>query len=387
MFHLFKKIYVAFDDAINVDEDRIVISETNGVGMLHDLDNAVDGELKAYAKNLEELIGEGKQFGNFLLFLNFLNRHFETSNRKLIIYCDKIAHRKLITTWLKIILPNATFDTAYKIIASHVFQIKMFGTSDISTFIRPYRLTQEENYSSQGEYYEVFQSVDANRNIYASFLTHIKDFISIEYVLASYLYNGSYKEELKKIALEKLKIGMQNYLLECKTCILSNLLDKSIVGQFSPTVAYDLTNLNSVINDPAFDVWFDSAIWDFEAVTLSHSNGIFHFDRLTQSQKTKIMSHLRIYFDWYLKRETETSSTDLSLLISTMFDIACKNSLTDSELDLLVDSHITQSSLIGPDFAIFGSTEKDRYNIHILSEIKQIYIDNTKDNLLQYTLS
>jgi len=387
VFHLFKKIYVAFDDAINVDEDRIVISETNGVGMLQDLDNAVDGELKIYAKNLEELIGEGKQFENFLLFLNFLNRHFDTSNRKLIIYCDKVAHQKLITTWLKILLPNATFDTAYKIISSHVFQIKMFGTSVMSSFVRPYRLTQDENYSSQAEYYDVFQSINVNREVYAPFLSHIKDSFSVEYVLASYLYNGSYKEELKKIALGKLKVGMQNYLLECKTYILTNLLNKSIVNKFSPTIAYDLSNLNNAVNDPAFDVWFDRTIWDFETVTLSHSNGVFYFDRLTQSQKTKITSHLKIYFDWYLELGTEVSGNTLSELVDKIFDIACKDSLTDSDLELLVNCQIGQSSLIGPEFAIFESTEKDRYNIHILTEIKQVCIDNTKDNLLQFTLS
>lgn len=387
MFHLFKKVYVAFDDAINVDEDRIVISENNGVAMLQDLAGAVDGELKAYSKSLEDLIGEGKQFDNFLLFLNFLNRHFETSNRKLIIYCDKISHQKLITTWLKILLPNVTFDSAYKILASHIFQVKMFGTSTMSTFVRPYRLTQEENYVSQQEFYSVFESISVNREIYSSFLTHVKDSISLEYTLASYLYNGSKKEELKKVALEKLRLGLQNYLLECKTYILSNLLNKTVIDKFSPTVTYNLSNLNDVVNDPAFDIWFNSSLWDYTSVTSPHTNGGFYYDRLTQSQKTKLSAHLKIYLDWYLELDREVSGLSLSDMIDKMFDIASKTSLTDSELELLVNYQIGQSALVGPEFAVFETTEKDRYNIHILSEIKQLHTSNSKDSLLQYTLS
>ncbi len=387
MFHLFKKVYVAFDDMIDINNDRLVISETNGVGMLHDLDGVADGELKAYAKSLEELIGEGKQFENFLLFLNFLNRHFETSNKKLIIYCDKISHQKLITTWIKILLPNASFDTAYGILASHVFQVKMFGTSTLSTYIRPYRLTQEDNYTSQLEYFPVFQSIQVDRNVYSAFLTYIKDSISIEYILASYVYNGSCKEELKKIALEKLKVGVQNYLLECKAYLLSNLVNKSIISKFQPTVTYDLSNLNDVVSDPAFDVWFEKSLWDTESITAPHTNGGFYFNRLTSSQKTKLVEHLKIYFEWYSESGREFSGFTLFDWVDKIFDLACKESLTDSDLELLVNYQIVEASLSGPEFALFETTEKDRYNINILSEIKQICIDNNKDKLLQYTLS
>lgn len=387
MFHLFKKVYVAFDDMIDINNDRLVISETNGVGMLHDLDGVADGELKAYAKSLEELIGEGKQFENFLLFLNFLNRHFETTNRKLIIYCDKISHQKLITTWIKILLPNASFDTAYGILASHVFQVKMFGTSTLSTYIRPYRLTQEDNYTSQLEYFPVFQSIQVDRNVYSAFLTYIKDSISIEYILASYVYNGSCKEELKKIALEKLKVGVQNYLLECKAYLLSNLVNKSIISKFQPTVTYDLSNLNDVVSDPAFDVWFEKSLWDTESITAPHTNGGFYFNRLTSSQKTKLVEHLKIYFEWYSESGREFSGFTLFDWVDKIFDLACKESLTDSDLELLVNYQIVEASLSGPEFALFETTEKDRYNINILSEIKQICIDNNKDKLLQYTLS
>lgn len=387
MFHLFKKVYVAFDDAINVNEDRIIISAENGVSMLQDLEGVANGELKAYSRSLEEMIGPDKQFENFLLFLNFLNRHFENSNRKLIVYCDKISHQKLITTWLKILLPNVTFDSAYGIISSHIFQVKMFGTSLMSTFSRPYRMNQEENYVSQQEYYSIFESITVNRDVYQSFLTYIKDSVSLEYILASYLYNGSKKEELKAVALEKLKTGMQNYLLECKAYIISNLLDNSIINKFTPTIAYNLSNLNDVVNDPAFDVWFEPSLWDYESVTMPHSSGGFYYDRLTQSQKTKIFSHLKIYLDWYKELDKENAGASIFNVVEKMLDIVCKNSMTDSELEFLVDHQIGRSSIVGPEFAVFETTEKDRYNIHILSEIKQLHIDNSKDNLLQYTLS
>lgn len=388
MFHLFKKVYVSFDDSIDVNNDRIVISEINGVSMLHDLEGVANGNLKAYAKSLDELVGEGKQFDNFLLFLNFLNQHFINNNSKLVIYCDKLNFQKLVTSWLKILLPNVTFDSAYEIISSYVFQVKMFGTSGYSTtFVRPYRLTQEENYISQQEYFEIFGTIQVVRDHYLSFLEYVKNSISIEYILASYLFNGGKKDELKTIALDKLKVGIQNYLIECKSYILSNLNNKSVVSKFSPTVNYTLSNLNEVVNDPAFDIWFDETLWDTITVGNPHGTGGFYFNRMSSSQKTKFVAHLKIYFDWYIDTDRTFEGFTLFQWVDKIFDLACKDSLSDSDLELLVNYQINEFSLSGPEFAIFETTEKDRYNIHLLSEIKQICSDNNKDKLLPFTLS
>lgn len=51
MLHLFNKVYLEFDHKINVDIDRVVISNQFGIQMSTEFEKYTYGRLLAYAKH------------------------------------------------------------------------------------------------------------------------------------------------------------------------------------------------------------------------------------------------------------------------------------------------------------------------------------------------
>jgi len=258
---LFKRVYLDLDDSIDLNVNRYVISQENGVDLLHDLAGVVHSDLIAFARNLDELIGPDKKYANFLLFLNDVNRKADSYNSRIVIYCDRDTYLKLTSKWIKIILPNATPDDAYGLVSSSMFMTRMFGITQSvnNSFTRPYRQTQIEHYVSPQEFHAQYNSTVVETGVYDGFVSLITPTISFEYLLASYFVNGTHKDIIKNILKTTLKFGAQQYVYEAKAFMLRQLLsNNSMAEECTPTGSYDLGNLDTIALDPAFDIWFDS---------------------------------------------------------------------------------------------------------------------------------
>lgn len=389
MFHLFKNVYLASDDVIDVNNNRIVISETNGFGMLIDLDSVAHGTLNDFATSLDELIGSGKKYENFLQFINSVNHFSDESATKVIIYCDKTAFLQLSVHWLKALLPNATMDDLYGVVSSYQFQNRMFGTSEYAAVTRAYRLNQVSDYITIQEFNQVFTSTVVNTAVYEGFINLVKPHLSIEFILASYISNKSCKEELRSIAYSKLKVGMQQYLYECKDFILSNILNKPVFDKFSPTVIYSLTNLEEITRDPAFDIWFDTALWDIESIGIPSSKSKFHFDRMSPSQFDKFKAHMEIFLEQntiFINPEPVFENLTWVEWILENLNMCRASTLSDSDLNKLVEYQIS-SNKPNAQFTVFEVTEKDRYNMYILNQIKQAVADSQNNKLQPFVLA
>ena len=389
VFHLFKKVYLAADDAIDVNNNRIVISETNGFGMLIDLDAVSHGTLKDYATSLEELVGPGKKYENFLQLLNAINHFCDESATKVIIYCDKTAFLKIAVLWLKVLLPNANMDDCYGIVSSYQFQNRMFGTSEYASVTRAYRLNQVSEYITIQEFNQVFTATSVDTAAFAGFINLVKPHLSIEFILATYISNQSCKEELRKIAFDKLKVGMQQYLYECKDFILSNMLNKPVFDKFSPTVNYTLGNLEEITRDPAFDIWFDTSLWDIESIGIPSSKSKFYFDRMSPSQFDKFKAHMTIYLDQnniYINPEAIIGDMTWIDWILENLNMCRNATLSDSDLTKLVEYQLSDKKP-NAQFTVFEVTEKDRYNMFILNQIKQAVADSQNSKLNPFVLA
>jgi hypothetical protein len=64
MLHLFNKVYLEFDDKIEINFDRVVISEKYGIQMLQLLDQVAYGKLITFGKSYDEVID-----GDFYKFI------------------------------------------------------------------------------------------------------------------------------------------------------------------------------------------------------------------------------------------------------------------------------------------------------------------------------
>ncbi len=392
MFHLFKRVYLDLDDAINLNVNRYVISKDNGVSLLSDLAGVVHAELIDYAKSLDDMIGEDKKYPNLLSFLNEVNRKADEYKSRIVIYCDRETFLKLTTKWIKIILPNVTPDDAYGILSSSMFMTRMFGTSEEVDFTRPYRLTQVDDYVSPQEFHPIFNSTTVEPNAYNGFVTLLTPHLSFEYLLASYFVKGTHKQEVKNIILGTLKDGVQQYVFEAKSFILQQLLAKgSIVDECQPTITYELGNLDLITQDPAFDIWFDSSLWELEGVPVAHSSSQFRFDRLTPSQLVKLMKHLELHWKRLLHVEDindlNESATNWKNDVARMFDIVIKNSMSDSDLDYIMQSQLSGSMALGEPSSQFGFIDIGKFNMPLLNFILRCVSTNNQQKINSFVLA
>lgn len=391
MLHLFKRVYLELDNSIDLNVNRYVISKENGGALLNDLQAVVYAQLLDNASTIDELIGPGKKFENFLTFLNELNRQVDVLQSSVVIYCDKEAYLQIACTWLKIVLPNITMDDAYGIVASNLFQTRMLGTSELADFTRPYRSTMVDRFVTIQEFNQYYSTISVNPALYAGFVNLVRSGLSLEFVLASYLVNGSYKEELKAVAHNQIKIGMQLFLYECKTFIIESLLNKQIIDQFSPTVEYTFSNLEQFITDPAFDVWFEPSIWGVQSVGVPHSKSLIYFDRLTNSQVDKLTAHLAIWiqqFNGGAKPGTMGAGDDLNSWFAEKIKnlgLCRKASLSDTDLAELIAVQMGREGSI-VEFSLFESVQQSKFSIYVTEHIRQMYIANKESRLLPFTL-
>lgn len=390
MFHLFKRVYLELDDAIDLNVNRIVISKTNGVGLLQDLQAVVYAQLIDTAPTVNDMIGTGKKYENFLTFLNMLNRKCEDLGSSLVVYCDKDAYLQLACTWLKVVLPNVTMDDAYGIVASNLFQTRMLGTSELADFTRPYRSTMVDRFVSIQEFNQVYTGVTIDTSLYAGFVNLVRSGLSLEYILASYLSKGTYKEELKTIAHSQIKVGMQLFLYECKTFIIESLLNKQVIDQFSPTVEYTLSNLEQFITDPAFDVWFEPSIWGVESVAMPHTKSLIYFDRMTNSQVDKLVGHLAIWMQQFnsgCKPGTLPAGEEINAWFANRvktLNLCRQSSLSDADLAELIRIQMDSNKV---EFTLFESVEQSKFSIYITEHIRQLYMAKKDSRLLPFTLA
>ena len=90
MLHLFNKVYLEFDSKIEINFDRVIISERFGLPMYQALDKIAYGELISHGKSLEEVAPD------FIAFLTSIKDGSESNNKKIIIYCDKDNYKKFL---------------------------------------------------------------------------------------------------------------------------------------------------------------------------------------------------------------------------------------------------------------------------------------------------
>jgi hypothetical protein len=128
MLHLFNKVYLEFDDRIEINLDRVVISEEHGYPMHQLLDKVSYGELLAHGKTYQEVIGVDLNG-----FISSIKSHGDTTGKKVVIYCDKHAYKSFIAQWFKVILPNLDFDGFKTIIDYTMYNQRVTSNTQLSS--------------------------------------------------------------------------------------------------------------------------------------------------------------------------------------------------------------------------------------------------------------
>jgi hypothetical protein len=209
MFHLFSKVYLASDSTINLNFDRVVISERYGIGMYEALDKVSYGELFAYGKTIESVLTD-KTFGEFI---ESMQEKINQSNKKLIIYADDNNFSKFLAMWFKSIFVNPTLESTWEI---------------IDAYVKKEKILKNWRYSSTSTNLEIFPDItkDKFESDFSETETHtipnITELLSFEFLLASYLANGENITPLKQSLSNILMRSVQELVIEMKHTFIKN---------------------------------------------------------------------------------------------------------------------------------------------------------------------
>jgi hypothetical protein len=320
MLHLFNKVYLEFDDRIEINFDRVVISEKYGIKMLEALDKVSQGELIKFGKTYDEVV-----LFNMVAFIKTLKQFGDTSDKKIVIYCDKQAYKNFIAQWFKMILPSADY-TTFKTIADHtIYNQRIVSNTQLSSVFSLNQTTLWENLDDlETHWTNVEQLTDDEKTEFKSIGLNL----SYELLLADYLSGSTnYETELKKTMHTFLRRWFKESFTDNRQMVLLNIGNhrfQEALGIDSTKV--DITSTDPLANIPELSAYADNSIWE--------NQGIFcNLEGLSETQINSLNSTIMSIYEKFEGMEIDRS-------IFSLFDYlgaASRSELTKTEMDSLLD--------------------------------------------------
>lgn len=371
MLHLFKKIYLDIDENLNTFKDRVVISKEHGYRVSSDLENSFDGKLFYFSPSLEELIGEDKTFSSFINMIDNINLKLEERNRPIIIYADNETFIKILINWLKLILKEPKVDECYNLLKSYSFKENLFSNGRFRVSHINYSLSFEQEL-----FYSLFETVNFNKLEKENFVNKNKSFFSMEFLFASYLFDGSFSKEVKKILKVFIKKDIEKFLYEIKEILLTNLLKKSFQEKIGITKEYNLANFYDIINEnvPLIEVFFKKEIWNSEGLLRPSSSETINFENLTEEDINNFTKFTEMTIT---PIDNLTDKNKLKLLKYVIKDL-----MSDDELKEIIQFEIEGISASSTFYSIDFETVNHYFIDFVFNSIKE----NKKENLKHYCI-
>lgn len=257
MLHLLKKVYIASDNTIDVNLDRVVISEVHGIDTLESI-KVEGGLLISKAKTINELIGADKDYKDFTDFFDVLAQFCDNSTKKVVIYADEVSFIKLITYWYKLVFRYITKDACHILIENMLFKYCAFHRSRITPGI----VSTDEFTIDTSTFDAAFDSLEITGR--DEFIIKYKQDLSVEALLATYLNNGQFKEELKSSIKTLLSKDLEKYLYEVKEIFLVHILTSRFSDQLNLDKKYTFDNFREIVNDTSkfANLFMTDRIWN-----------------------------------------------------------------------------------------------------------------------------
>lgn len=373
MLHLFKKIYVEVDYKISINQDRIVISDEHGNGMLDVLEKNSDGKLLDFSKKFDDII---VKYGSFVKFMQFVSKEQDKTNKPIIIFADKTAFVQIVSNWYKLIFKNPDAEKSYSLFKSYCFREKLFSSGRLSINKIKSNLDFDKI-----QFISEFNSAVISNSDKINFLKDNKSTLSIEYLLSSYLFDGSCKDELKNRVKILIRIDLEKYLFELKEIILVHLLRKKFQKLIGATTVYDFSNFYDMIDDesPLIRVFFKPELWSDQGLVRPSSSGTVNFQNMTQDDVDNIMKFTELAGqEWEEKNFYRFNKSDMGKM-AFVKHLQTTN-LSDEGLKEIIDFEIRGNHAAGSFYSIDLQTVNHYFIDFVLNSIRE----NKKENIRHY---
>ena len=378
MLHLFKKVYVAPDNNIDVSFDRVVISKEHGVDLLDSLKASQPGILLAFAKEVKNLIGsKNLPYTDTVDMFDKLGDHTDKYGKRVIIYCDNQAFMKVMALWFRMIFKKTNKAAAVDLLESMVFKHKLFGQSRFATNNGNTDEPYEINIEGFGKIFDGAQKPSVERR--KKFLTENKSALSLEYLLATYLANGKCKKELKTVMRILVKKDLEKYLYELKEIFFVHILTKRFTETLKLDKSYDFTNYDKILKDTSEfpSLFLNDKVWkNPNSLSQPTSGKNINFEAITNKHIASFAKFAQLGGAMWQESQYEYVKSDISKL--DFIECVCGSEMSDKQLDMIIEVESTYEHAAGSFFSI----DLETVNHYFVQGL----LDGTKEFREQYAI-
>ena len=364
MLHLFNKIYLATDNVIDTNVDRVVISNENGIDTLDSI-KAEQGDLLAYGKSVDEVIGTDKTYSSYINMFNTINTKSSETGKRVTIYADDTAFTKVIAHFYKTIFANPDKTACTDLLENTIFKYNVFSKGRFSRNSGNTDVNHTIDISNFGADFDA-ASVDATEK--SNFVSSNKSGFNIELHLATYLANGGSKDELKNVIKVLMKKDLEKYLLELKEIFFVHILNKSFTDKLSLAKTYTWENYNEVLDDTTTyaDLFLSDRIWKYKYMNFASTGDNINFDKITSTDVANFKQFTTISGSSW---DEENVYTQIKSDVNKLDFLDIYTDFTDARLDALIEAEATFENAAGSFFSIDLETV-NHYFVQTLLERK-----------------
>ena len=382
MLHLFKKVYVATDNIIDVGFDRVVVSFEHGHDTLEDLKKVMGGELIAFAQDWSKLIGsKNTAFIDTADIFDKLGDHCDKTGKRVIIYCDNKALCTIMALWFKTIFKKTNKAAAVDLLESMIFKYKVFNRGRFSGNNGNTDVEHEIDISAFPKIFEGAQKPSAEKR--KKFLDENKGALSLEPVLATYLSTGKMKKELKGIIKILIKKDLEKYLYELKEIFFAHILTQRFTKDLDLDKVYDFTNYDEVLKDTSEfpSLFLNNKIWKTPYMNIASSGKNINFHAITKKDIKSFAKFNKIAGQcWNEESIYEFVKSDVSKL--DFIECITSVEMSDKQLNMILETEATYEHAAGSFFSI----DLETVNSYFVQALLDAYLAKDKKFTDQYAI-
>lgn len=374
MLHMGAKTYMQVDQLVNLKYDRVVISETHGVPLLDILDAVSQGTLINYAQSTDDLIGTDKPYADYEDFFRFLFDR-NANQRQVMIYADKPSFMKLSAALFKIIFVNIDAAAAYRLLAAYFEKMLLVGPR----VSREARILFTDLKDVETEFTTIFESTIIDPTKSLALLADYGDQLSVEYLLASYAYNGSHKSALKSAVNKMSGRAIEEQLKELLYIFYRNFL----ISDFQTKLGignYTIDNAGTVLNDPVIASLIKVNEWRSTTATPTAPRPPLDLSTFTDQEIANLIEvSNKIIEAFYGAELVETFSSHNRLNYITYLR---NGTLTDENLDIIINNEVSDTF----EERLWSAKDIDSVNIFFADYVLEQMRASTIINLAPYLI-
>ena len=280
MLHLFKKIYLATDNIIDTNFDRVVVSDTHGLKEL-DIIKAQHGELFAYGADLPDIIGEDKKYSSIVNMFDTLSTKSNTSGKRIVIYADDEAFAKIISHWYKLAFANPDKTACQSLYENAVYRYQIFYKGRFSRNVGNTDLSHTIDTTTFGDAFDN-ATIDATEK--SNFITAHKSGFSVEFMLATYFAGKTdILPDLKTAIKHLMKKDLEKYFYELKEIFWVHFQTKRFTDKLGFSKTYDWTNFKDIESEPSqyAVLMLNDRLWKYKYMNFATTGDNINIEKIT----------------------------------------------------------------------------------------------------------